>query len=273
MTPLAIAVALTLTVAAQVSHASIHGLEQLQVDFTDASDATNKATWSEPDKLTISAAGLGRDGDVASSRDGWIQTRPLALGLSWRPPYAVSVRVEIHPSPTEFALNSGQKSTPYGGDVYVRYSPDLKHWSSWQVLQRAEPQSRDEKKDRGRLFSGTIRVPYSERGEYNALLREYSKLDVPWKSDEEAAVRWLLQSKRDFFSKHLPFIGYMEFRFECGFYGDQRIRSFKADVSYGMSGLHSAPKDKNAYKERDSSPWRFKTNEEAEAEQPPERDK
>ena len=134
VTTLAIAVALTLTVAAQVSHASIHGLKQLQVDFTDASDATNKATWSEPDKLTISAAGLGRDGDVASSRDGWIQTRPLALGLSWRPPYAVSVRVEIHPSPTEFAQNSGQKSTPYGGDVYVRDRKSTRPNSSHVVI-------------------------------------------------------------------------------------------------------------------------------------------
>jgi hypothetical protein len=268
-----IAIALGMAVLVSSSHASIREVKQLQIDFTDASDATNKATWSKPDKLTVTKEGLGWDGEPASSRNGWIQTTPLALGLSWRPPYAVFVRVAIHPLPTEFVINSGQKSTPYGGDVYIRYSPDLKHWSSWQVLQRAEPQSRDEKEDPGRLFSGTIRVPYAERDEYSTLLREYSQLDVPWQSDEEAAVRWLLKRKPDFFSKHLPFIGYIEFRFEGGFYGSQRIKSLRADVSYGMSGLHSAPKDKNAYKERDSSPWRFKANEETGAEQPPERDK
>jgi hypothetical protein len=264
----AIIITLALVFMASRADASILEFKQLQIDFTNVSDATNKATWSEPDKVTIFTNGLGWDGEAASSRDGWIQTAPLAVGLSWRPPYSVSVRIAIHPQPMAFVLNSGQKSAPYGGDVYLRYSPDLKHWSTWQVLQRAEPQSRDEKKNPGRLFSGTIRVPYSERNEYNSLLREYSKLDVPWQSDEEAAVRWLLTKKPDFFSKHLPFIGYIEFRFEGGFYGSQRITSFKADVSYGMSGEHYAPKDKSAYKDRDSTPWRFRTKEKAKAEQP-----
>jgi len=254
----AIIVALPLALIGPRSDASICDAKQLQVDFANASDAGAKATWSEPDKVTISAAGLGRDGDPASSRDGWIQTKPLAVRLSWRTPYAVSVRVAIHPVPAEFELANGQKSTPYGGDVYVRYSPDLRHWSSWQVLQHAEPQSREEKKNPGRLYSGTARVPYCERNEYSALLQEYAKLDVPWKSDEEAAVRWMLKRDPDLFSKHLPFIGYVQFRFEGGFYGGQRIRSFKAGVSYGMGGMHSPPQDKDAYKKRDNSPWNFR---------------
>jgi hypothetical protein len=90
------------------------------------------------------------------------------------------------------------------------------------------------------------------------LLSEYSRLDVPWKSDEEAAVRWILERRPDFFSTDLPFIGYIEFLFEGSIHGGQRIRTFEASVSYGMSGLHSPPKDRNAYKDRDSSPWRFR---------------
>ncbi len=264
----AIIITLALVFMASRADASILDFKQLQIDFTSVSDASNKATWSEPDKVTVSTNGLGWDGEAASSRDGWIQTIPVAVGLSWRPPYSVSVRIAIHPQPTAFVLNSGQKSTPYGGDVYVRYSPDLKHWSTWQVLQHAEPQSRDEKKNPGRLRNGTVRVPHSERNEYTALLREYSKLEVPWKSDEEAAVRWLLKKEPDFFAKHIPFIGYLQFRFEGGFYGSQKIKSFKAGVSYGMSGAHSVPKDNNAYKERDSSPWQFKPEERTEADQP-----
>jgi len=253
------AIALSVLVASS-AEASILDFKSLAIDLTDAADAKAKATWSEPEKLTVSTNGLGWDGEAASSRDGWIQSVPLALGLSWRPPYAVSVRVSVHPKPTGFVLNSGQKSTPYAGDVYVRYSPDLLHWSTWQVLQTSEPQSNTEKQNPGRHFSGTVRVPYSEREEYGKLISEYARLDVPWKSDEDAAVRWILEKAPDFFAKQLPFIGYIQFRYEAGFYGEQRIASFKADVSYGMSGLHSPPKDKDAYKDRDSKPWSFRAD-------------
>jgi len=252
-----LAIALAGLVASSAG-ASILDFKSLAIDFTNATDAKAKATWSEPEKLTISTNGLGWDGEAASSRDGWIESVPLALGLSWRPPYAVSVRVSVHPKPTEVVLNSGQKSTPYAGDVYVRYSPDLQHWSTWQVLQPGEPQSNAEKQNPGRHFIGTVRVQYSERDQYGKLMSEYARLDVQWKSDEDAAVRWILDKEPDFFAKQLPFIGYVQFRYEAGFYGGQRVTSFKADVSYGMSGMHSAPKDKDAYKDRDSRPWSFR---------------
>jgi hypothetical protein len=257
---------------ASTATASILDFKSLAIDFTDASDAKAKAAWSEPDKLTVSTNGLGWDGEAASSRDGWIETIPLALGLSWRPPHAVSIRVSIHPKPSEFVLNNGQKSTPYAGDVHVRYSPDLEHWSTWQVFQTSEPQSNAEKQNPGRHFSGTVRVPYSERDQYGKLISEYARLDVQWKSDEDAAVRWILDKEPDFFAKQLPFIGYVQFRYEAGFYGGQRVTSFKADVSYGMSGIHSAPKDKDAYKDRDSLPWSFRaelTKKDAEPESRP----
>ena len=194
-----------------IAHAVILGGNQVKIDFTNAVDAETKATWSEPEKITVSKDGLGWDGEGAASRDGWIQTKPLALGLSWRPTYAITVRTTIHPPPREFTLKNGQKDTSDAGDVYVRYSPDLKHWSSWQVLQRAEPQSIEEKRNPGRHYRGTIRVPYRERDEYSKLVYEYSRLDVPWTSDEEAAVQWILNRDPEFFAKHIPFIGYAEF--------------------------------------------------------------
>jgi hypothetical protein len=129
----------------------------------------------------------------------------------------------------------------------VRYSPDLKHWSSWQCLQRAEAQSNEEKKNPGRYYSGTIRVPCRERSEYGRLLSQYSTLDVPWKSDEEAAVRWMLERDPESFSKQIPFIGYIEFLFEGGFHGGQRIQSLRAEVSYAMGGMHCTPRDAAVY--------------------------
>lgn len=254
--------ALALALAAPRLDAVIITGNQLEINFADAADAAAKASWSKPDKLTISNEGLGWDGGAASLWDGWIQTTPLALGLSWRPTGVASIRVAIHPLPKEFDLHDGQKSTPYGGDVYVRYSPDCKHWSSWQVLQQAEPQNPDEKMNPGRHFSGTIRVPYREREEYSARLMEYAQQDVPWSSDEEAAVQWILQKEPDFFAKHLPFMGYIQFLYEGSFHGGQRIKSLKADVSYALSGIHSIPKETDSPQKRDHSAWRFKADEE-----------
>jgi hypothetical protein len=74
-----------------------------------------------------------------------------------------------------------------------------------------------------------------------------------------------LKDNPDFFSRHLPFIGYVQFFFEGGFYAGQRIESLKADVSYGMGGLHSVPRDKEVYEGRDSFPWRFKAEEDGNA--------
>jgi hypothetical protein len=239
--------------------------KQISIAFTNAADARAKATWAEPGQLTVSSEGLGWDGEGAASRDGWIQTRPLALGLSWRPTSAISVRAVIQPPPREFTLSNGQKSRGDAGDMYVRYSPDLKHWSSWQALQRAEPLSIGEQKTPGRYYSGTIHVPNRERNDYNQLISEYSRMDVPWKSDEEAAVKWILNREPDFFAKHIPFIGYAEFLYEGEFRGSQRIQFLKVEVSYGMGGLHSLPRDEAVYSNRDV-PWRFEAGESIKAE-------
>lgn len=165
--------------------------KQINIDFTDTADAESKATWSDPDKITVSKDGLGWDGATDESRAGWIQTKPNALGLSWRPTSSFFVHFAIQPPPLEITLKNGQISTPDGGDMYVRYSPDLKHWSSWQALQRSEPKSVEEKKKPGRYFCGRIGVPRIEQSEYGRLVSDYSQMDVPWKSDEESSGRIL----------------------------------------------------------------------------------
>jgi hypothetical protein len=248
-----------------LSAGSILTHRELKVDFADANDAAAKAYWFPAEKLSITEGGLGWDGDANASRDGWIQTRPISLGYSWRTPFVISVRAEIYPPPPERITSGGRKYTPHAGEIYVRYSPDLKHWSSWQVLQYAEPQSHAEKRRPGKYYKGTIRVPYRERSEYSKLLMEYSRLDVPWKSDQEAAVRWMLRRQPDFFARSLPFIGYVEFLVEGDFRGGHRLESLKIDTSYGMSGLHHAPKDKGIYENH--GPWKFRAEDTTKAEQ------
>ncbi len=258
--------ALWLVFSCATSRGVIFDCKQLHVVFTNAAEAQAKAAWSEPDKITVSREGLGWDGDAAALRGGWIQTKPVALGLSWRPTCAVSVRARVQPLPGQFTLSDGEKLTGDAGDMYVRYSPDLKHWSSWQALQRTEPESAEEKRTPGRYYGGAIRVPLRERSEYDRLLFEYSQLDVPWQSDEEAAVKWILKRDPDFFAKHIPFIGYAEFLFEGEFRGSQRIQSLKVEISYGMGGLHSLPRDEAVYTNRDDFPWRYQAGKSPQAE-------
>lgn len=233
-------------------HASIDGQNELTIDFTDAKDVVEKATWSPADMVGVTAAGLGWDGEAVASRDGWIQTKPLAVGLSWRPASSVHLRVEITPEAKPVTLGNGQKTTPWAGEAFVRHSPDGVHWSNWQVLVC------DRKRTDARAFSGEITIPQRERREYGEFLSEYAKLDVPWKSDEEAAVGWILKRSPDFFGRALPFIGYVQMLFEFPFQGGQRLTRLQASAAFGMSGVHYPPKDESVFNERQGLPWRFK---------------
>ena len=80
---------------------------------------------------------------------------------------------------------------------------------------------------------------------------------MPWKGDEEAAVRWILNRDPKLFEKQLPFIGYVEFLFERGFYGGQRIKSLEVFVGYAISGAVVAPRDPGLHIGHEG-PWKFK---------------
>ena len=249
---------LVFVIALSVCHGSSIKSDILKIDFTNPKEARKKALWFPADKLNVTKQGLGRDGEAAESRPGEIQTKPIALGHSWRTPPNIYVRVTILPPPKAILLNDGSKSTSYPGNVFVRYSPDLKNWSSWNILEHSYRKSSDKKKRNERCYEGRISVTQRNRNEYYELLDKYSKLNVPWKSDEEAAVRWILKQQPKFFSKNIPFIGYVEFLFESNFYGGQRIKSFKADVSYCIPGEHYPPPQNSTYNKRSAIPWRFK---------------
>jgi hypothetical protein len=81
-------------------------------------------------------------------------------------------------------------------------------------------------------------------------------MDVPWRSDEEAAVRWILQKQPDFFEKNLPFVGYVQFRMEGSMPGSQRIKKIRMQLDWMVGGLHALPKNPDDEKNRDGA-WRF----------------
>lgn len=229
--------------------APIQGSNELSIDFANEEDARAKAEWSHPDKLTFTASGLGRE--EKSWDSDWIQMKPIAVGLSWRPPSGVTIEVKILPPPKAYHRFENGKEiwSSEHDDLYARYSPDFKHWSSWQVLHR------DEKNTKVGVFTGELAIPERQRQKYWGYIEEYQKLDVPWTADEEAAVGWILKKEPDFFDHWLPFIGYVQFLFEPAKLASWRIRSFEATISYGVSGLGGP--DPSTWRIRDI-PWRFK---------------
>ncbi len=240
--------------------ASMLDFKQLKIDFTNPADAKSKATWSEPDKITLTSAGLGRDGEPNSLRAGWIQTEPYALGYSWRPTISASVKATVLPSPPPLKIEYRTNTTfqPHMGHFFLRYSPDAKHWSTWQAVPADHDLWREKKEV---VFKTSASVPERDREEYSRLLETYSKLaTTPWASDEDAAVRWMAARDPKLFARAIPFMGYIQFLYETDFYGDQRIASLSVDISYGMSGMHAFPKDKD-FKPDMNKVWHYRAKE------------
>ena len=234
-------------------HAAINLDTKLTIDFTNPPDAQTKATWSPADRIGITVNGLGWNAKHTDWACPWVETKSVALGLSWRAVYRTEVTVKVHLVPTGMDKDM---PLPDVGAVFARYSPDAKNWSSWQALLQQE---KDKTADpqQGIIFKGEVGVPQREHKEYGKLLSKYSTLDVPWNCDEEAAVKWILAKDPDFFKKHLPFAGYVEFLFAFPFDGEGRLTKFEAEMQTLLPGTHTMPKDPNTLKDRDV-PWRYK---------------
>ncbi|MEM8865086.1 MAG: hypothetical protein AAGF31_06015 [Planctomycetota bacterium] len=231
-------VVLTLAISA-AAHGGIVLRQSVTIDFRDARDASATATWTQPERLGIPGRlgitdeGLGWEGDPASRYDSTVRTKPIALGYNWRPPQQAGVTVTIEADRREFTINSGQQSSPYQGQVYVRYSPDLKHWSTWHVAKTRASDDRD-----AAIFAASVSVPRSVREPYADLLRKFSERDdVPAAWDEEAAVRWIVGRDPKYFAKQLPLVGYVQVMYEGNFNGDRRLRSMHLSIGYAMSGM------------------------------------
>jgi hypothetical protein len=254
--------ALFLTLHGLRAKAEMAGSNTISIDFTQPNAATTQATWM--DKLNVTENGLGLDGQANASYDGWLITKPLAIGLSWRPAQAASIRLTVDPPDPAIVMANGQIEGATGaGQAFVRYSSDENNWSDWQVLQAdwlkplAKPTTQPSLNQR--VFSGEVDVPGLDRIDYEKLLWKYMRLDVPWTSDEEATAKWILSNDVNFFRTHKPYVGYLEFLYEGDFLGGARITKLSAAAHWGVGGKHALPKDPTAYRDRDG-PWRFNSS-------------
>jgi hypothetical protein len=237
-------------------NASMLGFRSLELDFRKHAEVQQRVTWSHADKINLTTEGLKFIGEPSTSAGFSLETSELfALGFSWRPVRGATISALISPPPKPVRLASGAIVYPPLDKFFVRYSPDAKHWSSWQLL---VPQKLDTAGNAIWRFQGQILIPEKETTSYDEKLQEYRHLDVAWPGDEHAAVEWIVKNDPQFFEKHLPFIGYLQFLFETSLPGGQAIEKINIDVSYAVGGIFSAPKDKRIYQDRDNTPWNFK---------------
>ena len=238
------------------ARAAILGSQSLEIDFTRTDDAARKATWSDPDRLTCTAHGFGLDAEDNACRDGWLQTVPVGIGTRWRPTGWAHLRVTLKPARRKVTLPNGQSYEPAGPRLYARHSPDAAHWSDWQPLTNDRDAS---VKGGAMIYQCEAGTPARNREAYDRYREEYRKLDVAWVDDEEALCDWILKRDPEFFSKHKPFVGYVQFLIEDCFPGGQRIESLSATMTWAVSGMHQPAKKPDAERKQSSlDGWQFR---------------
>ncbi|MEI8379052.1 MAG: hypothetical protein WCJ09_02920 [Planctomycetota bacterium] len=239
-----------------VAAAAIIGDHQQVIDFTQPDQAAKLATWSDPEHLGCTKEGFGWNGDKLSSRDGWIETVPLAIGTSWRPTKSAGIRITLQtndPGVVATGPHSKAFNTP---NIFVRYSADRIHWSDWQPTDL----NKDPRAAGAVLYTARVDVPRRVSQAYRSKLQEWSRRDdIAWGSDEDEFCRWLVKQQPDYFSKERPFVGYVKFLLESSFMGSQRLTRFQADVSWIVGGIHQPARDPAAQKRQEKwNAWDFR---------------
>ena len=239
-----------------VAAAEVSGRHRQVIDFTKPEQAAKSATWSDPEHLGCTKDGFGWDGDALTSRDGWIETEPLAIGTSWRPPRDAGIRIKVQTSYPVVVPTGPRSKAFYSPSIYVRYSADRLHWSDWQPTDLNE----DPRAPGTVLYTTNVGVPRRARQNYDAKLQEWSRLDdIAWGSDEDEFCRWLVKHDPSFFTKVRPFVGYVQFLLESSFKGSQRLTQFEANVDWNVGGVQQIAKDPAAQKRHDRlNAWTFR---------------
>jgi hypothetical protein len=247
---------LTLCLSTDMAAAVILGTHQQVIDFTQPDQAARLATWSDSKHLGCTTEGFGYDGDKLTSRDGWIETEPLAIGTSWRPTRDARIRIKVQTNYPAVVATGPNSKVFYTPSIYVRYSADRVQWSDWQPTDLNE----NPRAPGTVLYTARVGVPRRTSQAYSAKLREWSRRDdIAWASDEDEFCRWLVKQHPDYFSKERPFVGYVQFLLEMSFKGSQRLTRIEADVDWSVGGMSQPAKDPAAEERQENlNCWDFR---------------
>lgn len=183
-------------------------------------------TWSS--SINLTSAGLSTEPVQSSnnSRDFWIQLQPLAAGMSWRPPRSTQVKVTL----TDLELDNGHIQ------LFFRYSSDRVHWSSWYAMRSTPTAGRGASAE----YQGAASLPQAAGEQYAALMSDWWRTAPEWSSDEHEFCMWLAAHHPNYFATEMPFIGYVQVRFE-GNARQLRLAGVMVEQSWGVSGLSAIP--------------------------------
>lgn len=187
--------------------------------------APEGASWSS--SLQLTARGLETQPlhQPNASWEVWVQSPPIPVGPSWRPPTAARLQL------TMSGLTMADQLGPL--NAYFRYSSDKVHWSSWYNMSALEGSV-----EPGATYQSWLSLPRAARARYEALMQEWWRTDPDWSSDEHEFCVWLAQHHPDFFATELPFIGYVQVRVE-GSARAARVPAMRVEQRWTVSGLSS----------------------------------
>ena len=211
---------LSVFLSAITAQAQLFSSDTTKIQFAPTKVAEG-VTWSPSFSLT--------DGGLFSeklrpniSAEVWIQSQPISGGMSWRPPTAATISLDVEAGAEDFTYLH----------AYFRYSCDRVHWSTWYNLAPLKPQN----KIAGSDFEGSLAIPRLAQEAYYEKMQEWWKTNPPWSSDEHELCVWIASQDPSFFSREFPFIGYVQVRIEGETRGAQ-VKSLSIKVSSSVSGL------------------------------------
>jgi len=121
------------------------------------------------------------------------------------------------------------------GNVFIRHSPDLKHWTDWQVQEQQPEHPAPNMSQSPR--KGTLAIPRIHREHYQKLCDEFAvnSPDVPFRHED--VVRWILKGDPGYFAKGIPFIGYVQVMVEASLSDQQRIKGIHVSACSVIDGM------------------------------------
>ena len=224
-------------------HSGGISLGRTKIEFTPNSKTLASVTIENIDKLNITNKGLGWDSNSSRTQQISLQSKAIASPTIHQPEIQASVSINVisdkrDPSIKKMDIYNASAS----GTFFVRYSANKNHWSSWIALTQNEPKAYpfDDHNHHYSQFSTTLAIPEVDRSNYLAHFAVFKKQDdVNWTNDELALAYWITQKEPDFFNKNIPYIGWIQFRYEGHIQGSKRIKTINLLTGFSVGGLSS----------------------------------